>query len=137
MRGFIKFIVMFVMIIAGGSLPVLSVSAEDLVGNARAGEKIFKRKCKACHTVDQGGKKRVGPNLFAVFGAVPGQKEGYKYSKAMIAFGKEQQNIWDAATLALFLTKPKKLVTKTKMSFAGLKKQVDRDNMVAYLRSLQ
>ena len=53
-------------------------------GDADAGKKVFK-KCKACHTIDEGGKNRVGPNLWGIFGRQAGTKEGYKFSKDMIA----------------------------------------------------
>ena len=107
----------------------LSVSAPAYAGDAAAGEKVFK-KCKACHTLEE-GKNRVGPSLAGVVGRAAGTVEGYKYSKAM----KESGLTWDEATLDTFLTKPKDLVKKTKMAFAGLKKEEDRANVIAYLKA--
>lgn len=107
-------------------------SASFAEGDAVKGKKVFK-KCKACHTVDQGGKNLVGPNLFGIVGAPAAQKEGYKYSAAMIDSGLT----WDDATLDLYLKKPKALVKKTKMTFVGLKKDKHRDNVIAYLKTLQ
>ena len=100
-------------------------------GDPAAGEKTFK-KCKACHVVDS-AKHRVGPSLKGVFGRTPGTAEGYKYSKALIAFG-EDWAVWDDETLDAWLTKPKDLVKKTKMAFSGLKKPEDRANVIAYLK---
>lgn len=98
-------------------------------GDAVAGKKVFK-KCKACHSLEE-GKKKVGPSLFGVTGSAAGAVEGYKYSKAMLASGLT----WDDETLAKYLTKPKALIPKTKMSFAGLKKEDDIANVIAYLKA--
>jgi cytochrome c len=100
-------------------------------GDAAKGEKVFK-KCKACHTMEA-GKNKVGPSLAGIIGATPGAVEGYKYSKAMIAFG-EGGAVWDDATLDAYLKKPKEVVPKTKMSFAGLKKDADRANVIAFMK---
>ena len=101
-------------------------------GDAVKGKKVFK-KCKACHKTDASGKHGVGPNLFSMFGKQAAHAEGYKYSKAMKASGLT----WDEATLDTFLTKPKKMVKKTKMAFAGLKKPQQRADVIAYLKTLK
>ncbi len=97
--------------------------------NLKKGKKVFK-KCKACHTLKPGGKNKIGPNLNGLFGRKAGTVSGFKYSSAMKASG----IVWDEAVLDKFLTKPKKLVPKTKMAFAGLKKKSQRDNLIAYLK---
>lgn len=98
-------------------------------GDADAGKKVF-NKCKACHTLEE-GKNKVGPSLFGVIGRPAGSIEGFKYSSAM----KESGLTWDEATIAEFLKKPKAMVDKTKMSFAGLKKEEDIANVIAYLKA--
>ena len=100
-------------------------------GDAAKGEKVFK-KCKACHAVGDGAKNKVGPMLNGIVGATAGQVPDYEYSKAMIEAG-EGGLVWDDANLAAYLTKPKDLVKGTKMSFAGLKKEQDRADVIAYL----
>lgn len=96
-------------------------------GDAKAGKKVFK-KCKACHTV-KAGKNKVGPTLFGIVGAQAGQVEGFNYSKPLADSGLT----WDAETLKAFLTKPRDVVPGNKMSFAGLKKEQQIDDLIAYL----
>lgn len=101
-----------------------------LAGDAEAGAKVFK-KCKACHVVDS-EKNKTGPHLSNIIGRKAGTVESYKkYSKAMVA----ADIIWDAETLDGYLTAPKKYLKGTRMAFAGLRKEKDRDNVIAYLAS--
>jgi len=99
----------------------------------KAGEKVF-NKCKACHTVDEGGKNKLGPNLWNIVGAPIAAKEGYKYSKALKAYAEETGN-WNEENLTAWFKKPKDLVKKTKMVFPGLKKADDITNLLAYLKA--
>jgi len=92
------------------------------------GAKIYKR-CRACHTLEQDGRNKVGPNLWGIYGAKAGEKEGYAYSKAMLA----SNIVWDQETMDAYLKKPAEYVKGTKMSFIGLKKQEDRDAVQAYM----
>jgi S-disulfanyl-L-cysteine oxidoreductase SoxD len=96
-----------------------------------AGEKVF-RKCKACHQVGDGAKNRSGPILNGVVGAAAGHIDGFKYSKALIEKA-EEGLVWNDETLAAFLAGPKKYIKKTKMGFAGLKKDTDIEAVIAYL----
>ena len=91
-------------------------------------------KCKACHGIDEGGKNKLGPNLWNIVGSPIAAKAGYKYSKAMVAYAGEAGN-WNDENLDIWLKKPKDLVRKTKMIFPGLKKEVDRENIIAYLKA--
>ena len=100
-------------------------------GDAAAGEKIFK-KCKACHMIGEGAKSRTGPPLNDMVGAEVGDLEGFKYSKGMVALA-EEGTVWTIENLNALFLKPRDFVTKTKMSFAGLKNEEDRANLIAYL----
>jgi len=94
------------------------------------GQAIFK-KCKACHSSDNGGKNLVGPNLWNIVGRAKGTHEGYAYSDGM----KNAGGNWTFEDINTFLTKPGKFVPKTKMSFAGLKKPTDRAAVILYLHT--
>ena len=104
-------------------------------GDPAKGEKVFK-KCKACHTVGDGAKNKVGPMLNGIVDATAGSVEGFKYSKAMLAKQAEGL-VWTTEALDAYLTKPKDFVPKTKMTFAGLKKEQQRADIIAYLKSFE
>jgi cytochrome c len=101
-------------------------------GDASKGKKVF-NKCKACHGIDEGGKNKLGPNLWNTVGSPIAAAEGYKYSKALMAYA-EEAGTWNEKNLDTWLKKPKDLVRKTKMIFPGLKKEEDRANIIAYLK---
>ena len=109
-------------------LAIIAASPALAEGDAAAGEKVYK-KCKTCHSLEA-GKNKLGPNLAGIFGRQAGSVEGYKYSAAMAASG----IVWDEATMDAFLAKPKDVVPKTKMAFAGLKKDEQRQDLIAYLK---
>ena len=111
---------------------MLSTPMAAQAGDIKAGEKVFK-KCKACHVVDK-EKNKTGPHLVGIIGRPAASVDGFKkYSKAL----KESGFVWDADTLDGYLENPKKYLKGGKMAFAGLKKQKDRDNIIAYFESLQ
>lgn len=97
-------------------------------GDAKKGKRVF-NKCKACHSLEK-GKNKVGPSLCGVVGRKAGAAAKFKYSSDM----KKSGLTWDEATLDKFLTNPRKMVKKTKMSFPGLKKASDRANVIAFLQ---
>ncbi|MCB1882404.1 MAG: cytochrome c family protein [Geminicoccaceae bacterium] len=118
-------------ILALGLAVLAAGTARAQEGDAAAGEKVFK-KCKVCHATDTSTNK-VGPHLGDVIGRKAGSVEDYKYSAAM----KDSGLTWDDATLDKYLADPRGVVKGTKMVFAGLKKEEDRANVIAYLESLK
>ena len=98
------------------------------IGNIDHGKVIFK-KCAACHSIKKGGGNRIGPALWGVIGRQSGSIDDFKYSKAMLGFGKT----WNFETMNAFLIKPKEYVKGTKMAYAGLKNEKDRASIIIYL----
>ncbi len=111
---------------------IVSIGQILAKGDAKKGAKVAK-KCFACHSFDKGGKNKVGPNLYAIVGKNIGTTKGFKYSSAMVKYAGKTGS-WKYANLMAFLKKPKSVVKKTKMAFAGLKKEKDLANLIAYLR---
>jgi len=111
---------------AGGGEGIAALLA---VADADAGAKVWK-KCASCHSIDEGGANKVGPNLWDIVGRPVAGHDGYKYSGALTGLGGE----WSYDRLDGFLTKPKDFAAGTKMSFAGLKSAEDRANLIAFLR---
>ncbi|WFD30998.1 iso-1-cytochrome c [Malassezia sp. CBS 17886] len=99
-------------------------------GDAKKGGKLFKTRCEQCHTTEKGGANKVGPNLHGVFGRKSGHAEGYSYTAANVNKGVT----WDDETLWEYLKDPKKYIPGTKMAFAGLKKDKDRDNLITWMK---
>ena len=92
------------------------------------GAKVFK-KCAACHSISEGGGNKIGPALWGVLGRPAGSVSGYKYSKAMAAYGKN----WSFEEMNGFLIKPKDWIKGTKMAFAGLKNAKERAAVILYM----
>lgn len=100
-----------------------------------AGAAVFK-KCAACHTAENGGANKVGPNLWDIVNRPVASHEGFSYSAAMKEFAQGGSVVWDYDHLSNFLHSPKGLVKGTAMGFAGVKKPDERANLIAYLRTL-
>ncbi len=110
--------------------PAAATETAAVAGDIEAGAKVFK-KCAACHKLED-GENVVGPYLHGVVGRPVASAEGFKYSDAM----KELGGDWTPERLAEFLTKPRDFAPGTSMSFAGLRKEADRTNVIAYLNSI-
>lgn len=109
-----------------GDIAPLLAKADPAAGQAAA------KACAACHTFDKGAPAKVGPNLYGIVGSKHGHMEGFAYSDAI----KSHAGNWDYAELNKFIYDPKAYAPGTKMTFAGVKKDQERANIIAYLRSL-
>ena len=98
------------------------------LGDIVHGEKVFK-KCSACHVVEKGGANKIGPALYGVLGRKVAAINDYKYSQALMGYGKE----WTFEEMNGYLRKPQAWIKGTKMSFAGLRKEKDRASVILYL----
>ena len=106
----------------------IDISALLAMGNIEHGEKVYK-KCKACHSIKQGGGNKIGPALWNVIFRPVGSITDYKYSKALSTYGKE----WNWEEMNGFLIKPSSWIKGNKMGFAGLKSEKDRASVILYL----
>lgn len=116
------------LVVAAGALLALPTLA--LAQDAEAGKKVF-QKCAPCHSVGPGATNKVGPNLSGLVGRKAGTEEGFSYSDAM----KNSGLTWDEATFKEYITDPKKKVPGNKMLFPGVKDELERDDVFAYLAS--
>ncbi len=109
---------------------VMPMGNRMAIAEMSKGEAIF-AKCKACHSLAQGGANGIGPNLWAVVGKVKAAHPGFAYSDAL----KGKGGNWDFASLDEWLTSPAKYATGTKMSFAGITDAQQRADLVLYLNA--
>jgi cytochrome c len=98
-------------------------------GDAEAGQRIYIL-CQSCHSINEGGNNKVGPNLYGVYGAAAAGVEGFTYSEALQGAG----IVWDDATLDKWLEKPVTVVPGTTMLFAGVRDKQQRADLIAFMR---
>lgn len=117
---------------APAAVPIAKLLA---TADAKAGETVFK-KCQSCHSGEKGGPNKVGPDLWGIVNRPIAAHEGFSYSAAIKDFSKGGSVVWDYEHLNHFLAGPKAYIAGTAMGFAGVKKDDERANLIAYLRSL-
>ena len=122
---------------AGGAAEAPATPIAQLLAKAdpAKGETVFK-KCMSCHSGEKGGPNKVGPDLYGVVNRPIASHEGFSYSAGMKDFSKGGSEKWDYDHLSYFIEAPKKHVPGTAMGFAGIKKETERADLIAYLRTL-
>ena len=113
-------------------LLAFALPAAAQAGDAAAGQAVFKTQCGVCHAVVQ-GKNMIGPSLFGLIGRTSGGIEGFRYSAA----NKAASIVWSAETLNKYLAAPKAIVPGTTMTYAGLKDETKRADLIAYLTTVK
>jgi len=104
---------------------VIGAQAQDIA----AGEQSFK-KCFPCHSIGEGAKNKVGPELNGLDGRHSGTAPGYAYSEA----NKKSGIVWDEATFKEYINDPRGKIPGTKMIFSGIKKESEVANLWAFLK---
>jgi cytochrome c2 len=115
---------------AGASAFAPKVAAAD----ADKGKNLAKR-CAACHTFEKDGANKIGPHLWGIVNRPIASVPDFEYSDAMKAFGADGKT-WTYDELSAYLENPKEHIPGNKMAFPGLRKEDDRADVIAYLRTL-
>lgn len=118
-----------VLVLAAASAVFAAPAFAD--GDAAAGKVVF-NKCSLCHS-NQKGVNKIGPSLYDVYGRHSASLDNYSYSAALKALNVT----WDDDTLNKWITNPRAMAPGTKMIFAGLPNEADRQNVIAYLKTLK
>ena len=100
--------------------------------NVDNGKALFQKLCFTCHTIDKGGVNKVGPNQWNLVGRKKASEEGFSYSSGLKAMTGE----WTYEDINHMIFKPQSFVKGTKMAFAGVAKEQDRADIIAYLRTM-
>jgi cytochrome c len=120
-------------ILTAAMLAALAAPALAQSGDVEAGQRVFAQ-CRACHTINDGGRHGVGPNLWNSYGRPAGAREGFRYSANMQELARGGL-IWDEANLRRYLTNPRDLTPNGSMAFAGIRNPEQLTNLVAFLRA--
>lgn len=102
-------------------------------GDPAAGQRVFNQ-CRACHSIEAGGRNGVGPNLHGILGRKAGMAEGFRYSANLKEKAAEGLT-WDEGTLRAYVTNPKAVLPAGSMSYPGLKNEQQLNDLLGYLKT--
>jgi cytochrome c len=119
------------LILSAALLTGFSIAAPAFAQDAEAGQRVFNQ-CRACHTVDKGGRNGVGPNLWGIVDRKAASIEGFRYSSSMRTVA-EGGHVWTMENLTAYITNPKAVVPQGSMAFAGLRNEQQLKDLLAYL----
>jgi cytochrome c len=114
---------------APAAAPAADIKALLATADPEKGKVVFLQ-CRACHSLEQGGINKVGPNLWGVFGRKAGLAPGFEYSEAITKSG----IVWSVETLDAWLARPSEFLPGNRMVFVGVRKPEDRANVIAYIQ---
>ena len=97
-------------------------------GDLERGRKLYLQ-CRACHSLKENEPHKIGPNLFKIIGSKAGSRKGYNYSDAFL----KSEIVWTIENLDLWLEKPYEIIPSNKMVFSGIRKEEDRNDLIAYV----
>ncbi len=115
-----------------GPAPLPAIAPLLAKADVSVGEKYAKTVCSACHTFNEGGKAGIGPNLYNVVGGPHAHMQGFDYSAAL----KSKQGPWTYDELNEWLHQPSAYAPGTRMTFAGIKNDQQRADVIDYLHTL-
>ena len=138
MIGATRLLAIAVVVASAGSAalsngPMAQTPAAMPTGDAAAGEQVFRRLCTACHIATAEGPRRLGPTLFGVVGRHSGSVRGFTYSQA----NRNANVTWTPEVLFEYLKNPRAFIANPTMSFAGIRDDQERANVIAYLQTLR
>lgn len=119
-------------VLAAFCAATLGIGGPAFAQDAAAGQRVFNQ-CRACHTIDQGGRNGVGPNLYGIVGQQAAQRDGFRYSPNMRELA-EGGLRWTEDNLRKYLTNPKDLVPRGTMAFAGIRNPQQLNDLIAFLK---
>lgn len=119
---------------SGPAAPEVPI-AELLAKADPAKGEVAAKKCVTCHDFTKGGPNKVGPNLWAVVDRTQGTHEGFNYSATLKSYAAKGEK-WSYEQLNAFIKSPRTAHPGTTMAFAGISRDSERGDLIAYLRTL-